>query len=797
MSTTQASPPWQIFLLGGLRILYWGKPIALPPFRAQSLLALLLLHPAERTRDQLAGTLFPDSPEDAAKARVSDRLWLLKNHLPKFPIVSTPAEISLEERQIWVDVNEFRSLLRNGDPSSLSQAIELYRGDLLPEQDADRLLLERENLYITYIRALQSLGGHFTQHGDPLQAIPLLEKIHAHEPFDEANLRGLLRAHQSVGRRGAALATFDRFRLRLRDEMRLDPEPATLELVEAIRTQTTPPPPPRADLKLPASIPSLFQRGQLSLWRGDVPTTQACVDALRKKSGQAEADALESASAILRGDFDRAKKFLGRYTSPSLQILTQQIHLSVELKEFADVVERCKSAILEAHRQKDVTAELLLLADQSSAYQRTGNALEAMRCANQIITRAEKEKLPYLLARGLLLKGVLQISQGFERDAIETFHHAAAYAGEHGFLPLLSRVECKLGIAYQQSGKYRLSIQHYERALQIARDLNMKRDEAETIHNLGIVLASLGRNDESIHYIRQGRDLFATLHDEQGMARNTYHLAFGLALADNNALDEALTLGKQALEIFQKHQSQGWVASVYAMLGYIHWLRGEPESAIAMCEQAIPIYQKLEEPDFIPELYGYIGLAWLQKGDPKKALEFTSTAMDEMMRSELYDIASEIYYAHAFALNALGRADEAEDYFRRGYDNLLTYASEIEDPDALAAYFRRDPTVRCLMEQVYARGLASPPKVETHLVLSRGRSTVRVALTVDAGAPDTALKNASGAVALRRARIQRLVREMRSQGSDSSLEQVAELMKVSLRTVQRDVRYLEEKEKVI
>jgi DNA-binding SARP family transcriptional activator len=785
------NPPWQVFLLGGLRILHRGRPVPLPPFRAQSLLALLLLHPAERTREQRAGGLFPDSPEDAAKARLSDRLWLLKNHLPKFPLVSTPAEISIEERQVWVDVNEFRFLLRNGDPASLARAVELYRGDLLPEQDSDWLLLERENLYLTYIRSLQSLGQRHLQNGDPLQAIPLLEKLHAHEPFDEACLRGLLRAHQSVGGRGAALAIFDRFRHRLKDEMRLDPEPATLELVEAIRTQTAPPPPPRADLKLPASIPSLFQRGQLALWRGDVPTTQACVDALRKTSGQTEADALESASAILRGDFDRAKTILGRYTSPPLPILTQQIHLSVELKEFVDVVERCKSAILEAHRQKDIPAELLLLADQGAAYQRTGNALEAMRCANQIITQAGKEKLPCLMARGLLLKGVLQISQGFERDATETFHHAAAYAGEHEFLPLLARIEGKLGIAYQQSGKFRVSIQHYERALQVSRDLNMKRDEAETLHNLAVALASLGRNEESIHYVRQGRNIFATLHDEQGMARNTYHLAFGLALTENGDLDEALTLGRQALEIFQKHQSQGWAASVYAMLGYIHWLREEPDSAIAMCEQAIPIYRQLEEADFIPELYGYIGLAWLQKGDPKKALEFTSTAMDEMMRSELYDIASEIYYAHASALDALGRTDEAEDYFRRGYENLLTYASEIKDSDALAAYFRRDPTVRRLMEQVYARGLASPPKVETHLVASRGRAPVRVALTVDAGAPDAALKNASGAVALRRTRIQRLLREAREQGSDPSLEQIAALMRVSLRTVQRDVRELE------
>ncbi|MBI5293960.1 MAG: tetratricopeptide repeat protein [Chloroflexi bacterium] len=789
---TPEHPAWQVHLLGGLRILRGGLPVASPPFRAQALLAWLLLHPTPQKREGIAGGLFPDSPGEAAKARISDCLWLVRKHLPGFPLCATPGEIGFDATQVQLDVDEFRRLARQGDPASLACAIDLYRGDLLPEQDLDWLLLERENLYLAYVRALQTLGTHLLQNGEPRQAVPLLEKLNQIEPFDEYHLRGLLRAHQTSGGRGAALAAFDRFRIHLKEEMGLDPEPATLELVQAIRAQAAPPPPSHADLSLPTSLRDLFQRGQASLWRGDFRSLQACIESLRKKSAGIEADGLEAASAILRGDFACAKKILARHVPPPMLIHVQQIHLSVELREFSHVVERCKAAILEAHRQKDLGTELLLLADQGSACQRTGQPLEAMRCANQVITQAEKENLPYFMARGLLLKGILQISQGFERDALETFHHAATYAGEHGFLPLLSRVEGKLGIAYQQAGKYRLSIQHHERALQIARDLNMKRDEAETLHNLAVALASLGRNDESIHYIRQGRDLFATLNDEQGMARNTYHLAFGLALAEGTDLGEALSLGHQALEIFEKHQSQGWMASVYAMLGYIHWLRSEPDAAIAMCGQALPIYQQLEEADFIPELYGYIGLAHLQKGDPQQALTFTTAAMDEMMRSELYDIASEIYYAHASALDSLGRQDEAEDYFQRGYKNLLNYAAEIEDPEALDAYFRRDPTVRRLMEQVYARGLAPRPRVETRLVPAPGRPSVPISLTVDAGAADVALKNAAGAVQLRRARLLRILREARAQGRDPSLAQIAEMMNVSLRTLQRDVGRLEE-----
>jgi DNA-binding SARP family transcriptional activator len=785
------SPPWRVYLFGGLRILHGGQPVSPPPFRSQALLSLLLLHPAKHKREQLAGSLFPDAPEDTAKARLSDRLWLLKNHLSNFPLFSTATEIKIDNEQAWVDVNEFRLLTRKGGAACLSQAIELYSSDLLPEQDADWLLLERENLYLSYIRALQVLSAEALKSREPLRAIPLLEKLNAIEPFDENNLRSLLRACQAVGKRGAALAAFDRFRVRLRDEMDLEPEPATLELVQALRTQAPSMRRPAVEADLPSAPRDLFQRGEQALWQADFPTLQACIKSLQKNRNGA-ADSLESAWAMLRGDYDCAGSILSKHENPSLPIQVQKIHLAVELRDFSNVVERCKSAILEAHRHRDVIAELLLLADQGSACQRAGKALEGMRCASQIITQAEKENLPYLMGRGLLLKGILQISQGFKRDALETFHHAAAYASENGFLPLLARVEGKLGIAYQNAGKYRLSLQHYEKALGIARDLGMKRDEAETLHNLAIALAALGRNEESIQYIRQGRDIFAVLNDEQGMARNTYHLAFGLALAEGTDLNEAISLGGQALKIFQKHQSQGWVASIQGMLGYIHWMRREPEAAIAACEQAIPIYQQLEEADYIPELYGYIGMAYLQKGDPQKALEYTTMAMDEMMRSELYDIASEIYYAHALALDALGQKEAADETFGRGYENLLTYAAEIEDPEALQAFFRRDPTVRGLMEEVYARGLAPQPRVETHLIPARGRAPVRVALTVDAGAPDVALKNAAGAVTLRRIRMLRMMAEAHDQGSHPSLWQIARMMKVSLRTVQRDIRFLEE-----
>jgi hypothetical protein len=161
-----------------------------------------------------------------------------------------------------------------------------------------------------------------------------------------------------------------------------------------------------------------------------------------------------------------------------------------------------------------------------------------------------------------------------------------------------------------------------------------------------------------------------------------------------------------------------------------------------------------------------------------------------MTRSDLYDINSEIYYAHATVLADLDREDEANQFFRHAYQNLLEYAGEIEDPEARLAFFRRDPTMRRLMEQVYARGIASRPQMETHVAATPGNVPVKVSLTLDAGASDIALKNARGPVDLRRTRLQRILKEVHAQGAKLTVNQIAEMMKVNPRTIQRDLAQL-------
>ena len=71
---------------------------------------------------------------------------------------------------------------------------------------------------------------------------------------------------------------------------------------------------------------------------------------------------------------------------------------------------------------------------------------------------------------------------------------------------------------------------------------------------------------------------------------------------------------------------------------------------------------------------------------------------------------------------------------------------------------------------------------------------VPVTLTVDAGPADVALKQARGAIALRRTRLARLLREAQAQGATPTVAQLAEVLGVSTRTIKRDLAALRDAE---
>jgi hypothetical protein len=127
-----------------------------------SLLAYLIVHRGETvSRPFLAFTLFPDDPEETALAELRRYLSLANKTLPNRSdgglwITSDADSVAWNAApDCYIDVAEFERLA--AEPGSLSQAVDIYRGDFLEDTYDDWIVTKRERLRSTYIAALGQL----------------------------------------------------------------------------------------------------------------------------------------------------------------------------------------------------------------------------------------------------------------------------------------------------------------------------------------------------------------------------------------------------------------------------------------------------------------------------------------------------------------------------------------------------------------------------------------------------------------------------------------------------------------
>jgi tetratricopeptide (TPR) repeat protein len=332
--------------------------------------------------------------------------------------------------------------------------------------------------------------------------------------------------------------------------------------------------------------------------------------------------------------------------------------------------------------------------------------------------------------------------------------------------------------------------------LEIWRDLGAPAQEAQALQTLATIYCQLGRHKDAIHTLEESQTILDQLGDPVLAARNLYHLAATIPYHDETQVAGAISLAERAIEVFETYQQTRWEASTLRALGYCLWLDGNNAGALEKYTKAYELHDRCGEMSILPEILAYQALALLGLGRQGEALECSRRAVLNLTGLTLEnDLNSEIFYAHAVVLAALGNQEEAHRYFTKAYENLLVYAQPIVDEQARRAFFERDPTMRRLMKEVYARNIAEPPQagvVERRLHPRVGLSLepVEVHLTLDAGPADQALKQGRGAISLRRAKLERIRREAQMQGAAPTIVEMAELLGVSTRTVKRDLAVL-------
>jgi DNA-binding SARP family transcriptional activator len=244
----------RIHLFGGLDL--FRGPRALPEFatqRARGLFAFLAFHPGRPyAREVLMGHFWGDRPQRTARKCLRTDIWRVRQVVEKAGggscLTVKADEVGFDaDSDHWLDVREFEQRLAQVPESDeltprmaalLSEAVELYRGDLLEGIYDDWCLFERERLRLRFLGALERLMAWHARHGAWMQASVIAQRLLSHDPLREHVHRDLMRFFAYTGDRPAALRQFATCERLLMRELELEPLEETAAVAEAIRAGT-------------------------------------------------------------------------------------------------------------------------------------------------------------------------------------------------------------------------------------------------------------------------------------------------------------------------------------------------------------------------------------------------------------------------------------------------------------------------------------------------------------------------------------------------------------------------------
>jgi DNA-binding SARP family transcriptional activator len=204
------------------------------------LLALLALRERPQARTAVAGTLWIDRPEDRAAASLRTALWKLGTTgrclvTMRGNLLAVADDVSVDFRVV---VSQARALIGRRDDDAtahtgITQAIDTFVGDLLPDWDEDWILFERERLRQLRLHAIEALSRRFIAAGRYAEAVDAGLAAVAADALRESAHRVLIEAFLGEGNIAEARRQFNRFRAVLWDNLRLRPSPSLAGLVGA------------------------------------------------------------------------------------------------------------------------------------------------------------------------------------------------------------------------------------------------------------------------------------------------------------------------------------------------------------------------------------------------------------------------------------------------------------------------------------------------------------------------------------------------------------------------------------
>ena len=251
-------PLLRIETLGGFGVFRGDSPMEEKDWdrnQPKKLLKAILSHGKEKIpKEILMDDLWPEEGPDAANKKFKTTLRRLRKSLES-PIDKDLSSsyihlhdnfVFLDRELCQVDVDLFLSLLKKGEEkerkedgkgalSFYAEAVEVYKGDFLPEELYEPWVdVKREELKAEYIEVLKKVAKIYDRQGAATKAITCYQRVIQADPLLEESYQFLMNLYANRGMLNEALRTYEACKRAFEAGLKTKPDPTTAALYKKI-----------------------------------------------------------------------------------------------------------------------------------------------------------------------------------------------------------------------------------------------------------------------------------------------------------------------------------------------------------------------------------------------------------------------------------------------------------------------------------------------------------------------------------------------------------------------------------
>jgi eukaryotic-like serine/threonine-protein kinase len=280
------------------------------------------------------------------------------------------------------------------------------------------------------------------------------------------------------------------------------------------------------------------------------------------------------------------------------------------------------------------------------------------------------------LASNLVETAVVQNAQGKVDAALADYTQALQLQRDIGVKKEVGDTLIDMGVVYDSKGEYDKALQNYKESLQIQRDAGDENYQALCLNNIGGAYLSKGDVDNALTYLQQALQLREKLNIPNGIAETLATL--GEVYTATGQYDEALASFMRALDLWRKAGNARGAAEESHDMGSVFQYQGRLGAAVGAMQDAVNGYRALG--DRSSEMIGFLNdladaLAQAGRGTESGPLLQEAQTMAHDLKNE--DVQAELLNTQGDVQLYRGDWKAAESF----YSQALHVAEHAKDLD--------------------------------------------------------------------------------------------------------------------